>query len=104
MAQSEADGPVSHSQAKGEQGRRITITNSMLHHRIDYTPFEGIQVRNWPRWVYLRGRLAWDRDGEGVLVKRGAGEFLRRTKSTLITGQMGRQPTGMMKSELSYWA
>ncbi|KAL2820851.1 hypothetical protein BDW59DRAFT_164545 [Aspergillus cavernicola] len=43
--------------------KRFTITNQNLHHRIDFTPFEGIKVRNWPRWVFLRGKLAWKRDG-----------------------------------------
>lgn len=102
-AQSEADGPASISQGGSKERRRITITNSMLHHRIDYTPFEGIQVRNWPRWVYLRGKLAWDRDGAGVVAAQGDGEFVRRTRSTLLTGQLGRGPTGMMRDELSYW-
>ncbi|KAI1869701.1 uncharacterized protein JN550_005682 [Neoarthrinium moseri] len=103
VAASEADGPLSQSHADGRGQRKITITNSMLHHRIDYTPFEGIQVRNWPRWVFLRGELAWDREGEGVVAKKGDGQFLKRAKSTLLTGQMGRNPTGMMTGELSYW-
>jgi dihydropyrimidinase len=25
------------------------VTNEMLHHDIDYTPFEGTRVTNWPR-------------------------------------------------------
>ncbi|KAI4592962.1 hypothetical protein KJ359_010215 [Pestalotiopsis sp. 9143b] len=82
----------------------ITITNAMLHHRIDYTPFEGARVGNWPRKVFLRGRLAWDRDGAGVTALLGDGEYLPRAKSTLLTGQMGRQPTGMLAGELSYWS
>ncbi|KAK9772103.1 hypothetical protein AB5N19_11725 [Seiridium cardinale] len=100
---SEADGPTSSSHEVVNKRSKITITNGMLHHRIDYTPFEGIQVRNWPRYVFLRGQLAWDRDGQGVLARKGDGVFLKREKSTLLTGQMGRQPTGMSKGELSYW-
>ncbi|ETS75377.1 hypothetical protein PFICI_12321 [Pestalotiopsis fici W106-1] len=106
VSQSEADGPQSISSSRQTGGGRgkITITNSMLHHRIDYTPFEGVQVRNWPRKVFLRGQLAWDRDGAGVTAKLGDGEYLKREKSTLLTGQMGRQPTGMLAGELSYWS
>jgi dihydropyrimidinase len=25
------------------------VTNDKLHHDIDYTPFEGTQITNWPR-------------------------------------------------------
>lgn len=83
--------------------RTFRITNGDLHHRIDYTPFEGIEVRNWPRWVYLRGKLMWDRDGEGVVGTKSDGQFLRRSKSNILTGQMGRRATGMMEGEWKYW-
>lgn len=86
-----------------ESTRTFRITNGDLHHRIDYTPFEGIEVRNWPRWVFLRGKLAWDRDGAGVIGTKSDGQFLRRGKSTILTGQMGRQATGMMDGEWKYW-
>ncbi|KAI1337978.1 hypothetical protein F5Y15DRAFT_388495 [Xylariaceae sp. FL0016] len=107
VARSEADGPVSLSGGGGggsrRAGKKFTITNAKLHHRIDYTPFEGIEVRNWPRWVFLRGKKMWDGDAEGVVGAKGDGEFLKRGKSTLLTGQMGRQATGMMKGEWGYW-
>ncbi|KAH6658061.1 hypothetical protein BKA67DRAFT_557055 [Truncatella angustata] len=104
ISQSEADGPKSTSRERARTRSKITITDSMLHHRIDYTPFEGIEVRNWPRWVFRRGELAWDRDGGGVIAKKGDGVFLRRAKSTILTGQMGRRPSGMLWNELSYWS
>ncbi|KAK8022689.1 dihydropyrimidinase [Apiospora rasikravindrae] len=80
VAVSEADGPLSSSGGNERQSKKkITITNSMLHHRIDYTPFEGIEVRNWPRWVFLRGRRVWDRDGGGSgWEERGWGVFEER--------------------------
>lgn len=99
---SEADGSGSPS-GTAYRKRKITITNSMLHHRIDYTPFEGIEVRNWPRWVFLRGKRVWDRDNGGVTGEKGDGRFLKRGKSTILTGQMGRTGMGMMKGEQSYW-
>ncbi|KAF2115773.1 hypothetical protein BDV96DRAFT_659051 [Lophiotrema nucula] len=68
---------------KGDGGREIVIRNEALHHRIDYTPFEGMRVRNWPRKVFLRGRLVWDRDREGVMGRKGDGEFLMRVRSSL---------------------
>lgn len=82
----------------------IKISNDLLHHRIDYTPFEAVEVRNWPRWVFLRGKLVWDRDGNGLLGSKSDGDFLRRVKSSILTGQMGRRATGMMDGERGYWA
>ncbi|KAI0127409.1 hypothetical protein BJ170DRAFT_371569 [Xylariales sp. AK1849] len=103
VAQSGAGGSPSRSHDGGTNRPRVIIGNSMLHHRVDYTPFEGIEVQNWPRWVFLRGKLAWDRDGNGVIGNKGDGLFQKRGKSTMLTGQMGRQPTGMLRGELSYW-
>ena len=59
------------------------LTNSMLHHNVDYTPFEGMELNQWPRWTILRGEVVWDRDGGGLLGKKGQGVFLERGKSTL---------------------
>lgn len=87
-----------------ERGNRFKISNDILHHRIDYTPFEGVEVRNWPRWVFLRGKLVWDRDAKGMLGSKSGGNFLRRARSSILTGQMGRRPTGMMDGERDHWA
>ncbi len=84
-------------------GSGFTITNTALHHGIDYTPFEGMEVRNWPRYVFLRGNLARDRDNGGVLGAKGDGEFLKRGPSTILTGQTGQPATGMKAGERSYW-
>ncbi|KAK3348928.1 hypothetical protein B0T25DRAFT_503809 [Lasiosphaeria hispida] len=66
------------------EGRRdITITNEILHHATDYTPFEGRQVGNWPRFTILRGKVVWDRDNGGVVGKKTFGKFLKRGASSL---------------------
>jgi dihydropyrimidinase len=61
----------------------MTLTNGMLHHNVDYTPFEGRKLKNWPRYTILRGEVVWDRDGDGLVGKKGYGEFLKRGKSSL---------------------
>ncbi|ERS96483.1 dihydropyrimidinase [Sporothrix schenckii 1099-18] len=81
----------------------FTITNAALHHRIDYTPFEGRAVCNWPRYVFLRGRRVWDRDHGGVLGQPGDGQYLPRTKSRILTGQPGRTAVGMGYGERKAW-
>jgi dihydropyrimidinase len=74
---SDADLVIWYPESKGAK----TITNSELHHDVDYTPFEGIKVENWPRYTILRGEVIYE-EGE-VLGKKGKGEFLKRGKSTL---------------------
>jgi dihydropyrimidinase len=63
----------------------FALSNEMLHHDIDYSPFEGFVFKNWPRYTILRGEVVWDRDGEGVVGSMGYGRFLKRGSSTLGT-------------------
>jgi len=37
--------------------REVTISNALLHHNVDYTPYEGIAVRGWPETVISRGEI-----------------------------------------------
>ncbi len=58
-----------------DESREVTITNDLLHHAIDYTPYEGMRVRGWPAVTLSRGEVVWQ---EGEYVGReGRGEFLR---------------------------
>ena len=43
--------------------REVTITNGILHHNVDYTPYEGMRVRGWPVTTISRGEVVWS-DGE----------------------------------------
>lgn len=61
----------------------VKLTNGMLHHNVDYTPFEGRVLDQWPRWTVLRGQVVWDREGGGLVGRKGYGEFVRRGLSTL---------------------
>jgi dihydropyrimidinase len=58
-----------------DQDRVVTITNDLLHHNCDYTPYEGMEVRGWPATVFSRGEIVVD---EGKLVAEpGQGRFLK---------------------------
>lgn len=59
------------------------LKNEMLHHDIDYTPFEGMTFTNWPRWTILGGKIVWERDQGGFTGKVGDGKYIARTGSTL---------------------
>lgn len=61
----------------------ITLTNEMLHHDVDYSPYEGMTFTNWPRYTILRGKVVWDRDTGGIVGNKGYGKFIRRSTSTL---------------------
>ncbi|KAI0199051.1 hypothetical protein F4808DRAFT_434000 [Astrocystis sublimbata] len=68
--------------AEGKLGE-FRLTNDMLHHDSDYTPYEGRILRNWPRYTILRGKVVWDRDAGGVVGDKGYGQFLKRQESSL---------------------
>ncbi len=51
-------------------------TGQTLHERVDWSPYEGIQVEGWPRVVLSRGRVVV-RDGQFV-GEVGWGRFLAR--------------------------
>jgi dihydropyrimidinase len=53
----------------------VTISNDLLHHDVDYTPYEGMQVTGWPVTTLSRGEVVWN---EGQFDARiGRGEFLK---------------------------
>lgn len=55
--------------------REVTITNALLHHDVDYTPYEGVRVVGWPVTTIARGDIVWT-DGQ-FRAEAGRGEFLR---------------------------
>jgi dihydropyrimidinase len=55
--------------------RSFTLTNEMLHHDVDYTPYEGMRLSAWPALVLSRGEVVAE-DGRCV-AEAGRGAFLR---------------------------
>lgn len=81
----------------------IEIKQDILHHGVDYTPYEGMVVKNWPRYTILRGKLVWDRDNGGLVGSKGDGVFLRRGLGRAVTGKRGGEPASMLPGERSFW-
>jgi dihydropyrimidinase len=52
----------------------VTLTNAMLHHACDYTPYEGMELAAWPAVTLCRGRPVY-RDG-ALCGEAGHGTFL----------------------------
>ncbi|KAJ7036620.1 putative aminohydrolase [Mycena alexandri] len=60
------------------------LTNERLHHNVDYTPYEGMEFDNWPRYTISRGKVMW---ANGVLLgKPRDGQYLKRGPSQLGKG------------------
>lgn len=57
--------------------RETTITQWALHDRMDYTPFEGMEIRGWPVVTLSRGEIVW-MDGQ-VRGDAGRGRFVPRS-------------------------
>ncbi|MGQ0546806.1 MAG: dihydropyrimidinase [Betaproteobacteria bacterium] len=58
-----------------DENKEVTIRNEMLHHAVDYTPYEGAPVKGWPALTLSRGEAVWQ-DGE-YRGRPGRGQFLR---------------------------
>jgi dihydropyrimidinase len=71
-----------------DETREVTITNRMLHHAIDYTPYEGMPIRGWPAVTLSRGEVAWQ--NEKYLGRAGHGVFLRCERPAPAQRRSGR--------------
>ena len=57
-----------------DPGRRTRLTNALMQHAIDYTPYEGLEVTGWPVATLRRGEVVM-RDG-AVQASPGSGRYL----------------------------
>lgn len=64
-----------------DPNKRITLTNDMLHHGADYTPYEGLDIRGWPIRLLLRGKTIVE-DGD-FIGPTPNGNYLPRKQSSL---------------------
>lgn len=65
-----------------ESFKPFKLANEMLHHAIDYTPFEGFEFKNWPRYTLVRGKVVFK---EGSVVgEKGYGEFQREGRANFL--------------------
>lgn len=86
----------------GSQGESV-ISQDMLHHGVDYTPYEDMRVRNWPRYTILRGKVVWNKDDGGVVGGIEYGKYLKRGKGEVVVGKTGGKVHGMLENERSFW-
>jgi dihydropyrimidinase len=72
-----------------DANREVTITNDMLHHNVDYTPYEGMRVRGWPVTTVSRGEIIWS-DGK-FHAPESHGQFLRCGPPQSIPARQGQE-------------
>ena len=71
--------------------RRTTISQSLLHHGADYTPYEGFEVTGWPVTTIVRGTIVIN--GGTLRGTPGHGQFLPRSLSEYARPRMQVQGT-----------
>jgi dihydropyrimidinase len=71
-----------------DPARKTTLTNDIMQHMMDYTPYEGLEVTGWPTATIRRGEVVM-RDGV-VQAQPGSGQFLARGPYDMI------RPTGIL--------
>ncbi len=69
-----------------DPARKTVLTNALMQHKMDYTPYEGMEVTGWPVATIRRGEVVM-REGK-VQAAPGSGHFLPRAPYDLI------RPTG----------
>jgi dihydropyrimidinase len=60
--------------------QRVTLTNDILQHGADYTPYEGLEIQGWPVRLLVRGQTIMER---GSVVDAGQGQYQSRKRSNL---------------------
>jgi dihydropyrimidinase len=61
--------------------REVTISQDLMHHGCDYTPYEGLRVTGWPETTIVRGQVVVR--GGKLEARKGAGQYLARGLSPL---------------------
>lgn len=67
--------------------RQFTLTNKLLHHNVDYTPYEGMTLKAWPAITVTQGEVVWDE--KGFHPRQGRGQFLKCGLPTLMPRKSG---------------
>jgi dihydropyrimidinase len=78
-----------------DPAKKVTLTNALMQHAIDYTPYEGLEVTGWPVSTIRRGEVVM-RDGK-VQAEPGTGRYLPRAPYDLVKPR-GTTPDGFIAS------
>lgn len=88
--------------------RKVVITHDILHDRVGYTPYEGIEVTGWPETVISRGRIVVQESrllaqpGSGVFLPCGPSQWRLHPEAPTPDGP-GRNGRGLLFKKLFDW-
>jgi dihydropyrimidinase len=66
-----------------DPAKRVVLSNSLMQHAIDYTPYDGVEVIGWPVMTLSRGRVVMSEGN--VNAEPGSGQFLARGPYEMIS-------------------
>jgi dihydropyrimidinase len=69
--------------------KSFTLTQAMLHHAVDYTPYEGMTLSAWPDIVLSRGETVVEGGRPIANLKKGRGQFLKCDRPDLVSSRVG---------------
>jgi dihydropyrimidinase len=61
-----------------DPGKKVTLSHESLHSRVDYTPYEGVEVNGWPSYTISRGEVLYQHGELTLEARAGRGQYLRR--------------------------
>lgn len=59
-----------------DPNKNVILSTDLLHERVDYTPYEGLELTGYPVQTYLRGKLL-TKDGE-TITQSPSGKYIPR--------------------------
>lgn len=62
--------------------KEVTVTQSMLHENVDYTPYEGFKLKGYPVMTMSKGDVV--AENGNFVGKEGAGKFIKRGAPSII--------------------
>lgn len=61
-----------------DPAQRVTLSTEVLHSRVDYTPYDGFEVKGYPIYTISRGEIVFERGTLTERAQEGRGRYLRR--------------------------
>jgi dihydropyrimidinase len=75
-----------------------TVSTTMLHDNVGYTPYEGMQLQGWPELVMSRGRVVVQ--DNTLQVQRGSGQYIPRLRPEAVFTKSGTTPAPRLSGML----
>lgn len=64
-----------------DPNKEVKITKEILHENVDYTPYEGFEIKGYPVMTLLRGKVVAE---NGNFVGKEKGQFIKRGKPEIL--------------------